>query len=67
MRPQFTIRRFSHISTVMLWRIEELQMEHLFIGARMLRRELGREGIEVGRFHIDTLMRWMKSVWVDGR
>ena len=36
-----------------------LHLEHPFMGARMLRRELAIEGIEVGRPHIGTLMRRM--------
>ena len=40
-------------------RIDELHREHPFMGARMLRRELAIEGIEVGRPHIGTLMRRM--------
>ena len=40
-------------------RIDELHLEHPFKGARMLRRELAIEGIEVGRPHIGTLMRRM--------
>ena len=37
-------------------RIDELHLEHPFMGARMLRRHLLREGIEVGRRHVRTLM-----------
>ena len=38
-------------------RIDELHLDHPFMGARMLRRELVKEGIHVGRRHISTLMR----------
>jgi putative transposase len=32
-------------------RLDELHLEHPFMGARMLRRQLQSEGIEVGRWH----------------
>jgi len=37
-------------------RIDALHLEHPFAGSRMLRDLLGREGIEVGRRHVATLM-----------
>ena len=40
-------------------RIDELHLEHPFMGARMLRNQLHREGVHVGRRHISTLMRRM--------
>src|SRR5208283_47035 len=40
-------------------RLDELQLEHPFMGARMLRRQLLFEGIRVGRRHVRTLMRRM--------
>jgi putative transposase len=40
-------------------RIDELHLEHPFMGARMLRRQLLREGLAVGRRHVGTLMRRM--------
>jgi putative transposase len=40
-------------------RIDELHLKHPFMGARMLRDQLAREGIHVGRRHIGTLMRRM--------
>jgi putative transposase len=40
-------------------RLDELHLEHPFMGARMLRRQLQREGIHVGRRHVRTLMRRM--------
>lgn len=33
-------------------RIDELHLEHPFMGARMLRDQLRREGIKAGRRHI---------------
>lgn len=40
-------------------RIDELHLEHPFAGARMLRDLLRREGHDVGRRHVATLMRRM--------
>jgi putative transposase len=40
-------------------RIDELHLEHPFAGGRMLRDLLLREGFEVGRRHVGTLMRRM--------
>ena len=37
-------------------RIDALHLEHPFMGARMLRDSLGREGFQVGRKHVATLM-----------
>lgn len=40
-------------------RIDELHLEWPFAGARMLRDLLHREGVEIGRRHVGTLMRRM--------
>ncbi len=40
-------------------RIDELHMAYPFAGSRMLRALLDREGIEVGRLHVTTLMKKM--------
>lgn len=37
-------------------RIDELHLEHPFMGARLLRDTLNREGFRVGRRHVATLM-----------
>ena len=37
-------------------RLDELHLEHPFMGARMLRDQLARQGIHAGRRHIRTLM-----------
>ena len=52
-------RPISEAELALMRRIDELHLEHPFMGARMLRRELAIEGIEVGRPHIGTLMRRM--------
>jgi len=40
-------------------RIDELHLAHPFLGSRRLARMLQREGVEVGRRHVGTLMRLM--------
>ncbi len=40
-------------------RIDELHLERPFAGARMLRDFLAREGVEIGRRHVATLMKRM--------
>jgi len=40
-------------------RIDELHLEHPFMGARRLRDLLNREGFQVGRRHVSTLMERM--------
>ena len=46
----------SPADLALMRRIDELHLEHPFMGARMLRDQLGREGLHVGRRHIRTLM-----------
>lgn len=40
-------------------RLDELHLERPFMGARMLRDQLNRAGIKVGRRHVGTLMKRM--------
>lgn len=40
-------------------RLDELQLDHSFAGARMLRDLLRREGVVIGRRHVATLMKRM--------
>lgn len=49
-------RPVSAADLALMRRIDELHLEHPFMGARMLRDQLQREGIKVGRRHITTLM-----------
>ena len=44
---------------VLMRRLDELHLEHPFMGARMLRDQLNREGCDVGRKHVGTLMKRM--------
>jgi transposase InsO family protein len=44
---------------VLMRRIDELHLEYPFAGSRMLRDFLNREGVEIGRRHVTTLMKRM--------
>ena len=52
-------RAVSAVDRALMRRIDELHLEHPFMGARMLREQLRREGIKAGRRHIGTLMQRM--------
>ena len=52
-------RAVSEADLALMRRIDELHLEHPFMGARMLRDQLRREGSQVGRKHVGTLMRRM--------
>ena len=52
-------RPVSQADLALMRRIDELHLEHPFMGARMLRDQLAKQGIHVGRRHIGTLMRRM--------
>ena len=52
-------RPISAANLALMRRIDELHLEHPFMGARMLRRQSQREGVHVGRRHIATLMQRM--------
>ncbi len=41
---------------VLMRRLDELHLKHPFMGARQLARQLGREGVQVGRLHVRTIM-----------
>jgi putative transposase len=49
-------RPASPADLALMRRIDELHLDFPFMGARMLRRQLQREGVAVGRRHIATLM-----------
>lgn len=49
----------SQSDLALMRRIDELHLKHPLMGARMLRDQLAREAIHVGRRHIGTLMRRM--------
>ena len=52
-------RATSATDLALMHRIDELHLDYPFMGARQLRRHLAREGVQVGRRHIGTLMRRM--------
>ena len=49
-------RPTNEVDLALMRRIDELHLEHPFMGARMMRRQLQRQGIHVGRRHLSTLM-----------
>ena len=49
-------RPVSAADLALMRRIDELHLEHPFMGARMLRDQLHRQGLHAGRRHIRTLM-----------
>jgi len=52
-------RPVSEADLALMRCIDELHLEHPFMGARMLRRMLVRQGLKVGRRHVSTLMQRM--------
>ena len=52
-------RPVSDADLQIMRRIDQLHLEHPFMGARMLRDMLNREGVSIGRRHVATLMRRM--------
>jgi putative transposase len=52
-------RPVSAADLLLMRRIDELHLSYPFAGSRMLRDLLSREGLEVGRRHVRTLMRRM--------
>jgi putative transposase len=55
----YTPRPVSEEDLRIMRRLDELHLEHPFYGARRFAKQLEREGIEVGRLHVTTLMRRM--------
>ena len=56
----YTPRAVSAEDLRLMRRIDELHLEHPFYGARRLAKQLQREGFEVGRLHVRSLMRRMR-------
>jgi putative transposase len=52
-------RPVSDADLQIMRRIDELHLDHPFMGARMLRDMLNREGVLIGRRHVATLMKRM--------
>jgi putative transposase len=55
----YLARPASAADLALMRRIDELHLEHPFMGSRMLRDQLVREGARVGRRHVATLMKNM--------
>jgi len=55
----YTPRPVSEADLRLMRRIDELHLKHPFYGARRLAKQLVRDGFEVGRVHVATLMRRM--------
>lgn len=49
----------SAAALALMRRLDQLPLEHPFAGSRMLRDLPGRDGIELGRRHVATLLRRM--------
>jgi putative transposase len=52
----YTPRPVPEADLQLMRRIDELHLEHPYYGARRLAKQLSREGFEVGRVHVGTLM-----------
>ena len=52
-------RGVSEAELSLMRHIDELHLEHPFMGSRQLTRQLHRQGFEVGRLHVRTLMQRM--------
>ncbi len=55
----YSPKSISKKDLALMRRIDELHLEHPFMGARMLRDQLNRDGVSVGRKHVGTLMKRM--------
>ncbi len=55
----YMARSVSHADQQLMRRIDSIHLEYPFAGSRMLRDLLKREGFEVGRRHVATLMQRM--------
>jgi putative transposase len=52
-------RPVSEQDLQLMRRIDELHLKHPYYGARRMAKQLRREGSQVGRLHVRTLMRRM--------
>jgi putative transposase len=55
----YTPRALPEADLRLMRRIDELHLEHPYYGARRLAKQLAREGFQVGRVHVATLMHRM--------
>ena len=52
-------KSISAADLALMHRLHELHLEHTFMGIRILGDQLNREGFDVGRKHVGTLMKHM--------
>jgi len=52
-------RKMMKADLALIRQIDQLHLEHPFMGQRMLVRQLKRQGVQVGRLHVRTLMQRM--------
>jgi len=52
-------RATSQADLALMRQIDQLHLDYPFMGQRMLVRQLARQGVQVGRLHVRTLMRRM--------
>ena len=50
-------RPVSENDLTIMRRLDDLHLRYLFMGARMLRDQFNRQGIDIGRKHISTLIK----------
>jgi putative transposase len=50
-------KQVSTADFALMRRLDKLHLEHPFMGARMLRDQLNRAGLDVGRKHVEALYR----------
>ena len=55
----YTPRAVSEQDLQLMRRIDQLHLDHLYYGSRRIAKQLAREGLEIGRLHVATLMRRM--------
>jgi putative transposase len=55
----YTPRPVSEQDLLLMRKLDELHLNHPFAGSRMLRDLLRRQGMDVGRLHVGTLMKKM--------
>ena len=55
----YTPRAVCEQDLKLMRRIDQLHLEHPFYGSRRIAKQLVREGVDVGRLHVTTLMRRM--------
>lgn len=55
----YQLRHISEADLTLMRLIDQLHLEHPFMGSRFMRRVLLRQGVQVGRHHLGTMMQRM--------